>query len=51
MTDWTKEELETAYPEGSQILCGDGVDRELSGAEWAIWIALNVGMPKTPEAG
>ena len=50
MTDWTKDELETAYPEGSSIPFSDGVERELSGADWSMWIAANIGMPKTPEA-
>lgn len=49
--DWTKEELVTAYPEGSTVPCGDGSSREVHNPEWAIWIALNVGMPKWPEAG
>lgn len=46
MDNYTREELETEYPEGSVSIQDDDTIRTMTSEEWSQWIDTQVGLPK-----
>jgi trans-2-enoyl-CoA reductase len=49
MATWTRQELETLYPDGSVSVQVDDTARVLSTEEWSAWIDRQVGIEKLEE--
>jgi len=49
MAEWTREELEALYPDGSVSVQVDDTVTVMSTAEWSAWIDAQVGTEKISE--
>jgi hypothetical protein len=48
MTTWTRQELETAYPDGTVSIQVDDEVTAMTTEEWSAWIDAQVGTEKEP---